>query len=387
MLSVTRLIVPSCLALAVSGCGDNSSRPPLSPDAAEAPVDSPTSSQPAAPGIAYFDYALATAVSADGKTALFEELVSTGETAEARVWLYDTVTDVHTFATTLGDPTLALASAVSNGRTIAAQYSSPVVAALWSNESDWVPIPSPYSSGCDVHRGGAFDINADGTVVTGLLWNGCNPTAFRWTEDSGATLLDVLGTPAEGLPSSNRGSVVSRDGRVIAGFASHGNLDRVAAMWREDGSGELLDPNPFDAPSEVLSINADGTVLAGIFGFDGFIWTRGTGMAPIRRFDAALPTDAVFPNGMTDDGGMVVGGVGGGGPFSSPPIAFIWSQRDGMRSLIDLARAAGIAIDDTVVLTNANGVSGDGTVIVGTAVVGDAFKTFVLRLPEAAVAH
>ncbi len=83
----------------------------------------------------------------------------------------------------------------------------------------------------------------------------------------------------------------------------------------------------------------------------------------------------------------MVGGVGGGGPFSSPPIAFIWSQRDGMRSLIDLARAAGIAIDDTVVLSNANGVSGDGTVIVGTAVVGDAFKTFVLRLPEAAVAH
>ena len=109
---------------------------------------------------------------------------------------------------------------------------------------------------------------------------------------------------------SNRATVVSDDGTVAAGFAENGPLDRTPAMWRADGTGELLDPTQTDTPGEVLSISADGRTLAGISGYDGFVWTRGTGLVRMVRFDLALPSDPVYPNAMTADGSIIYRAVG-----------------------------------------------------------------------------
>jgi hypothetical protein len=58
-----------------------------------------------------------------------------------------------------------------------------------------------------------------------------------------------------------------------------------------------------------------------------------------------------------------------------------------MRPLAAIARAAGIALADDVVLENVLGASSDGFVLVGTALVGEQPKTFVLRLPATAYAR
>jgi hypothetical protein len=372
------------------GCGDNGEKM-TTPDAGvtpDAPDDTPMAPPP---GITYLDgFGRLDAVSPDGKTVLATSFTS-GDEPEALLHLYDTITAVSQQVASAGAANLNAAYSVSNTRRIAAAYSNPAVAALWSEADGWVTLPSPYNAGCgeDPNYGGAFDISADGNVATGLLWNGCAPEAYRWTQTGGTTLFPVLGMPVdfENVPqsTSNRGTVISGDGKIIAGFVKHAMADRVATFWTEDGTGELLDPNVVDNPSEVMSINHDGSAMAGKWGFDGFYWTRGLGMVRLPRTD---PTsfDDIYPNAMTGDGQVIYGVQGGFGPFAGPPTAIMWSVNGGTRKLADVARAAGIAIPETISLTGAFSASADGTVIIGNAVEDETkFSTFVLRLPASAV--
>jgi len=174
------------------------------------------------------------------------------------------------------------------------------------------------------------------------------------------------------------------DGQVAAGWAERSSADRSPPVWTADGHGFLLDPDDAETPGEVLSISADGTIMAGILGGDGFVWTKGTGLAHLIRFDQALPSDPVYPNAMTGDGAVVFGGVGDA--FFSTPIAFAWTERGGMVALADVATAAGVTVPDGVLLDSVLGASADGTVTIGTAMdVNGASKTFVLRLPASAI--
>ncbi len=229
----------------------------------------------------------------------------------------------------------------------------------WSEAEDWTILASSFDAGCDANLGGAFDISDDGGVVVGLMWDGCRPAAFRWTAAEGVVPLDVLGEGSEGSSTSqsNRATVVSGDGLVSAGFAALSTLDRSPARWSADGSGQLLDPDNSESPGEVLSIDRTGGTLAG---------------------------DPVYPLAMSDEGAVVLGGVGS--EFFTTPIAFVWDAEHGMRSLQPLVEAAGIAIEDGWLLTRVVAVSDDLQVIVGRGFDADyQTQTFVLRLdPEAA---
>ena len=179
---------------------------------------------------------------------------------------------------------------------------------------------------------------------------------------------------------TNRATVVSGDGAITAGFAESALVDRLPARWTADGHGEVLVPLDGDAPGEVLSISADGSVLAGTWGFDGFTWTEAAGVQILPRLEGPLPSDPVFPNAMTADGRTVFGGVGSA--FFTIPTAFVWTAADGMRPLTALTTAAGIELPEGLVLTSVLGASADGTVLVGIAMDADAAThSFVLRLP------
>ncbi|MBL8625632.1 MAG: hypothetical protein JNK64_30250, partial [Myxococcales bacterium] len=193
-----------------------------------------------------------------------------------------------------------------------------------------------------------------------------------------------LAAAGPGTAPTTRATVVSDDGRVAAGFAENGAVDRSPAIWQADGTGELLDPAVMDAPGEVLAIDGVGAVIAGQRGNDGFIWTRAGGFTDIPRLAAALPSDPVYPNAMTADGTRVFGGIGNA--FFTTPLAFVWSATAGTRDLTALATASGVDLPTGTVLNNVIAVSADGTVLIGTAM--DAVfapKTFVLRLPASAL--
>jgi hypothetical protein len=358
-----------------AACGDSHT---ATPDAPPVVADAAPDADAPVPGIAFVDYAVPVDVTPDGRTALFEDL-----TDHVGVVLYDTVSNEGSEKTSAGDPARDFVTGISQDLRVSAIYGDPTNGAIWSEAGGWVAHAPQFDPGCDQDRSGAFDISDDGTAATGLMWNGCGAQAYRWSNGT-ITLLQMLGT---GDIASNRGSAISRDGKVIAGFASNGALDRTPAVWHEDGTGELLDPaldgtDPDQAPGEVLSMNADGTMLAGTLGYDGFIWTRGTGIIRMTRIPDDDPSNQIFTNAITDDGTLVFGGSGD--PFLSIPSAFVWSERDGMRRLIDVARAAGITISDDTSLSNAVAASADGTVIIGQATVGNSFKSYILRLPPIA---
>jgi uncharacterized membrane protein len=355
------------LALGLAACSDSSG--PTKPE----------------PGIHFITVNTAIDLTPDGKAAVLEDLGS----PNGDLYFYDTETDLLTLETTVGDPLQDVALGVSAGGRVVALHGNPTQAGLWTKAGDWVDIGSPYTTGCPPDVSGGFDVSADGTVAVGLVWNNCVAEAFRWSDASGTgtfTPLEVLGTPIQGTPGppDNRATVISDDGTIAAGFAEKDPVDRWPAVWHADGTGFLLDPGVIftpDSPGEVLSISADGKVLAGIWNLSGFFWTLGTGVVNIGRLPTALPSDPTFPNAIAAQGRLIFGACGD--PFSGLPVAFVWTAADGMRSLQDLI-AAEVTIPQGYFLTNVLATSTDGSVVLGQALdpLG-ATVSFVLRLPVA----
>ncbi len=361
------------------GCGDGAA--PGQPDAA--PIDAAGTPSPS---ITLFDYPLAIDVSPDGSRAVFQDFAG----SVATIVFHDTTTGVSATVAELGDPARTLATGISASGRVSAMHLEPLEAGLWSEAGGWLDLGSPYATGCgDADISGAFDVSADGHVAVGLAWDGCSAKAFRWSDAGGAGTfvpLAVLGQAAAGggATPTNRATAVSDDGRVAVGFAENGAIDRSPAIWQADGTGELLDPAAMDAPGEALSIDADGGVVAGQRGGEGFVWTRAGGFTAIPRLAASLPGDPVYPNAMTADGTRVFGGIGNA--FFTTPLAFVWSAAAGTRDLTELAAASGVALPAGTILNNVLGVSADGTVLVGTAMdAAFAPKTFVMRLPASAL--
>lgn len=335
------------------------------------------------PSLELLDPGLAVDLTPDGDIALVQDLAS----LEGDLYFYEVATETLTLETQLGDALLNLATGLSQTRRISAFYSVPVVAGVFTPGSGWSDIDSPFAMGCGEDRGAAWDISADGTVAVGFAWNDCSPQAFRWTDDGGdgtTLLLDVLGSSAGSSPPTNRATVVSDDGTVAAGFAQTTLVDRWPAVWNEDGSGFLLTgPVTDDTPGEILSISADGSVVAGIWGFDAFLWTEAGGHVDLGKVPNALPSDPCYPNAMTADGSMIFGGCGN--PFFGIPVAFVWTETEGMRPLVDIVTASDLTVPAGYTLTSVLATSADGAVVLGVAV--DELmnqKSFVLQLPASA---
>lgn len=374
---------PADAAQSDAGQGDAA----LDPDAATPDASRPdagTDARVVLPGthIAWVNYGWPVDLTPDGATAAIQDLAST----DGDLYLYDVAAGTLTLVTTVGDPTQDFATGISSTGRVSALHGVPIRAGSWTMADGWHDEPDPFATGCDANRAGAWDVSADGNVLVGLGWDGCYPQAYRWTRDSGgastATALERIGSTASGTAVPvNRASVISDDGTVIAGFAETDMVDRWPAVWHADGSGVLLPGTILDAPGEVLSISADGSVLAGIWNLEGFRWTQADGVVSLGTLPGSLGGDSTYPNAIAADGALIFGGSGGFGGTT----AFVWTASEGMRPLGDLLVAAGITLAPGVVLTNVLAASTDGTVLLGTAM--DAFgatMTFVAEAPVAA---
>ncbi|MES2639484.1 MAG: hypothetical protein V4850_08360 [Myxococcota bacterium] len=374
--------LPFLLLLPFVACTGASKDTGAPDDTGETDTDTDTDTDTGTPvtaRIAWFDDMSGMDLSPDGTRAVAQRMSSLA----GEVLFLDTVTDEVRSVTTLGDATRNLATGLSADGRISALYDTPVVeAGLWTEATGWQDLASPFAVGCDSDNGGGFDLSDDGTVVVGLLWDVCSPAAFRWTEAGGVQVLDILGEASEGSTNApaNRASVVSGDGQVSAGFAAYGPLDRSPTRWTADGAGELLAPDDRDAPGEVLSIDYDGSTLGVLRGYDGYVWTAAGGFVSLGRLETALPSDPVYVNALSADGHLAFGGVGS--EFFGLPTAFVWSEALGMRSVQEVATAAGIVVDEGYWLTNVMAVSDDSTVILGRAFNAEgAPTTFVMHVP------
>lgn len=358
-----------------TGGGGDGSGGILADAGSDAPVAPP-------PGIAFLDLAMPVDLTPDGSIALLQDAAS----PNVDVYFYDTVSGQLDLKTQVGDPLKDMATAISGNRRITALHDVPVQAGVWSEADGWMDLASVYPNGCDPDIAGAWDLSADGTVVVGIVWKGCGAEAFRWSEGADeVTPLELLGSSAPGSTAapSNRATALSDDGLVAVGFAQHGPIDRTPALWRADGSGVLLDPTEQEWPGECLSISADGQVVAGTRGYDGFIWTEADGMQSLGKLPAAEVPEITYPNAVSAGGQLVFGAVGDA--WMTIPVAFVWTPAAGLRPLADIVAASGIVVPEGYLLTNVLAASADGSVVLGTAFDADAnTKSFVLRLPISA---
>jgi hypothetical protein len=163
-------------------------------------------------------------------------------------------------------------------------------------------------------------------------------------------------------------------------------VDRWPAVWRADGTGFLLPTGSFtdDSPGEILSISADGRMVAGTWASDAFYWTEATGIVNIGKLPDADPfLDNTYANAIAADGKLIFGTCGS--PFFSVPRAFVWTAAGGMQQLDSVAVAHGITIPAGYTLTHIQAASADGTVLLGIAYAPNFTQvTFVLTLPISA---
>ncbi len=232
-------------------------------------------------------------------------------------------------------------------------------------------------------------VSRDGSTVVGQWFPAGPPAAggFRWTASTGIVSLSQFSIA----------NATNEDGSVVVGQSI--SSPAAAMYWSSSTGSEVLPLVWPDAAQTALAVSADGNTVVGqashAFEVRGVIWRKGpsgwtvglTGYFTFQGFSAFIAT------AVSDDGATVAGtanviglplnvGVAAlwsdpGGPFSiasqgnakaisgdgltlvgiygtSTERAFRWSAADGF---LDLGAGEGL------------GVSGDGNVVVGNAVV------------------
>ncbi len=329
-------------------------------------------------------------ITPDGSTVLLTDVTSPA----AAFHFYDTTSDTSMLMGEAGDALFNFVSGISSGLRVSAIHGKPENAGLWTEAGGWIDLGNIYPVGCEYdamtheqNQSGGWDVSADGTATVGLVWNVCVAEAFWWSDAGGPGAfvpLDVLGAPFPGDtdPPNNRATKIADDGSLAGGFAQTEMVDRWPAVWDPSGAGMLIPSGGMftdDSPGEVLSISADGAMVAGTWNLEGFQWTQAGGVVKL----GTPPGGRTFPNTIAADGELIFGQTSTG--LFDPPFAFVWTVADGMQSLADILAVNGIAIPVGLTLDNVKAASTDGTIVVGNATDATfATSTFVLRLPVSA---
>lgn len=237
----------------------------------------------------------------------------------------------------------------------------------------------------------ALGVSDGGNVVTGVGNSPSGEEAFRWTKEGG---MVGLGNSLVGgfMVQAKR---VSRDGSVTGGYGNSASGIR-SVRW-ESGVGTFLTGIPGGGQSDVRGVSADGSALTGYIyslnGVEAFRWTSARGMqtlgdlpggsfksdatavsngglvvvgssdsaegeVPFRWKNGVMEALAGFPSGhrgaalaVTPDGSAIVG-------FDYLPgvatVAFRWTESVGYVTLVGGTQS------------QAHGISGDGSVVVGS---------------------
>jgi probable HAF family extracellular repeat protein len=221
-------------------------------------------------------------------------------------------------------------------------------------------------------------ISGDGTVVIGKS----GPTAFRWTQGKGMQALEPLsglwleevGQPEHGCSNALG---ISHDGSVILGSSS--SCDRheshICVFWTDS---EVIPLGDFSRYGEGVALSGDGStaIVRDDYGPGSISWhlhnvSTGRDTPFYRNSICFLDSPDVecwesdpHPTALSENGSTVVGI-----DFDNGPWAFFWTEEEGMTYLHSFEEFHAAPM----ILSEAHGVSADGSTIVG-ALNGRAFR-------------
>jgi probable HAF family extracellular repeat protein len=206
----------------------------------------------------------------------------------------------------------------------------------------------------------ARGVSADGTVVVGFKDEFLSfDEAFVWTAADGMVGLGDL----PGGPAKSSANAVSADGLVVVGSSGSDTVFNTEAFrWTSAGMVGLGILNTDDFKSTAYGVSADGSVVVGTGEYDyeasssgftreAFRWTSDGGMVGMGD----LPGGSFYSraNGVSADGSVIVGE----GTTEFGTQAYRWTTADGM---VALGNQPGGDF-----FSSASAVSSDGLVVVG----------------------
>ncbi len=223
-----------------------------------------------------------------------------------------------------------------------------------------------------------YSLSADGSTVVGIA-HVPQPNyseAFRWTRAGG---MEFLGEVPGGEHRPNALGV-NADGSVVVGYDSAGPTGYNWQAWRWTantgmvGMGYIGGSDPTYDFSNCYDVSADGTVIVGHTespqGRQAFRWREQTGMVGIGDLPGSN-FDSIA-EGVSDDGSVIVGRSVSGHRANE---AFRWTAETGMVPLGTLPNGS----YDTAALD----VSADGQVVVGFATNADSQREAIRWSAEA----
>lgn len=277
------------------------------------------------------------------------------------------------------------------GRSQSAATGNTDEAIRWTAQDGMVPI-GPFAGG--LLQSEASAASADGsTIVGGAVTLDASPLAptgaFRWTAQTGMVGLGDL--PGGEFFSVATGT--SADGATVVGASwSHHSPPSPffvpqfaeAFVWTTaDGMRGLGDLSGGEFGSFASAVSANGVVVIGTSiserGQEAFRWTESDGMVGLGDLTGGEFNSTAIA--VSADGRIIVG-------ESETELgleAFIWDSSHGMRKLSDVLISYGLSMEGWV-LTEANGISYDGTVIVGSGInSGGLDEAYIVAIPEPAI--
>jgi probable HAF family extracellular repeat protein len=305
-----------------------------------------------------FYFSSASSVSANGTVVVGASHSSNGG-LEAFRWT--TGTGMVGIGDLAGGDFLSMATSVSNDGSIVVGSGSAQDSALadgfwWSSQAGIQPLGHFSVPGFNFSYG--LGVSFDGLIAVGDSRSTSGNEAFRWTAAEG---LHGLGDLPGGAFESYA-DAISGDGKVIVGESKSAAALEPFRWTAEDGMQGLGFLPGLITESHANSVSYDGSVIVGSDGAGAWRWTKQTGT---KSLGVELESNGIYqrPISVSGDGWTVVGSESLGGPR-----AFLWDPVGGMQNLQLLLQSEYGVILPGWTLTYANGVSFDGSIIVGEGI-------------------
>jgi uncharacterized membrane protein len=206
-------------------------------------------------------------------------------------------------------------------------------------------------------------ISNDGATVIGDDWllndHKLKDRCLMWNQKDGIKILNNII-----VDEKFHCTDLSSDGSVIVGYRILPDERTEAVFWHNgDGIQTLGKPKNHNLKiesfeSKALSVSSDGKIIVGLMGGKNdrkaFVWNESNGMQNIGNLEGGESSSLAWT--VSANGSTVIGKS-----FTSNGIdeAFIWDEHNGMRRLVDLK--------EDIFASQAYGVSEDGSIVVGDA--------------------